>query len=457
MFSYDIASSPPERSAVTTMVMRSKEPGGVVQFSPARMICHQKIGPLIFIVACLADLPAMIPFEFIGRLAETLERYFSPPVVAMKIESNMDTVTLLLNEMVEDHFPLNTESDYLLDLVPQGGLLSRLMCNFKSPLSASGASSQPSSIPWRRSNVRHTNNELYVDMVETYYAMLTTKRKSSGAHHNNTQRSSMYTLGHDSSAKVRTKQIVSRVEGSVVVTSNLSGVPTIQIALDTAGHSIDYPSFHPCVDIKQWEQSAANTKIIKCIPPDGKQLIASYTLDLTHNKSEPLVQVSMVTGLGVHGNEFEVRVWTRIVHGVSSIEGLGVNIVCDPKRTCGLANNLRVTNGDFHMNAATGVGEWNFSGKTPTGWSASLRGAVIPSESQDDDAELDDSVELPTSDTAPALFPDHVAITYMAVGQVPSGMRVSNLKLVSARGLGEGVKPYKGVRYTTNVGEYVVS
>lgn len=404
-----------------------------------------------------------------------MERYFSPPVVPMKIESNIDTVTLILNEMIDDQFPLITESDFLQDLVPKGGLLSRFMSNFKSGGGAGAAPTQPSTIPWRRSNVKHTNNELYVDLVETYYGMFTTHRAARGSagtagtgySSNNgpqadglttarSQSSSLYTLERQDVHGVspRTKQVISRVEGSVVVTSNLSGVPTIQIALDTAGHKIEFPSFHPCVDIGHWEQSPGT---IRCIPPDGKQLIASYTLEL-EKKQDPLVQATITTGLGVHGDEFEVRVWSKIMREVQNIEGLSVNIVCDAAKTRGIGNNLRVTSGDFHLNN-NGVGEWTFAGKTPCGWSATLRGSLIRAESEDssdnendhDDAQLSNGT---SSDTA--LFPDYVTLTYVAVGNIPSGIKVSNLRLVSSRGLGEGVKPYKGVRYVTNVGEYVV-
>jgi hypothetical protein len=76
---------------------------------------------------CTAEMPVLIPFELMGRIVDALEKYFTAPLIPMKIETNYDTVTLILNEMMDDSYPYLTEPDFLKDLVPSSGILSKLL------------------------------------------------------------------------------------------------------------------------------------------------------------------------------------------------------------------------------------------------------------------------------------------------------------------------------------------
>lgn len=418
LLEYPVVPTPPDLQQLLPHVLDT-EPSNVIEISPSRLLFHQKHGTIIFLVPCTSNMPSLVPFEFINRLVEVLEVYFSPPLIPMKIESHLDTTTLILNEMVENGSPCMTDPDPMKELVPIGGLFTKLL---------GGASNKPimnSPVPWRRSNVRHTNNELFVDLMETMYVIVgksSTKTRSALP-----STSAFYSSGSVSS---NSKPIVSRAEGAVFVTSHLSGVPEIQLNLSSAksNSSFETPSFHQCVDLQRYQNSPGT---LNFIPPDGKSLIASYTIE---NSDQGLVFADLRTGLGVNKDEFEARVWTLVSREVKSIEQLSINVVCG--KSVKHIKGMRVTAGDFHINE-TGIGEWRFPGKTQLGWNATLRGAL-----QSDDEQIH--------------FPNYLTMNYTLTGQVPSGTKIDSLRIVSTRGLGEGVKPYKGVRYTTRVGEWIV-
>lgn len=430
---YRVSSSPPKLQSLiplvidpelnSPMTVGTNAKSNIEEISSSRLLFHQKHGNMIFLVPTSSNVSSLMPFEFINRFVEVLEVYFSTPLLPMKLENGLETVTLILNEMLDDGYPYETEPDPIRDLVPHGGLFSRLLSSGPKP----GQSKLPA-VPWRRANVRHTNNELFVDIVETLYVIVAPSRRVTRGAIPSSSSAFYSTSSHriDSGST----PLLCRVEGTVFITSHLSGVPDIQLTIDTK-QALEFPSFHQCVDLKRWEN---NPGTLSFIPPDGKSLLASYTLE---NSDPGLVQADLRTGLGPNKDEFEARVWTMVSREVKHIDGLSINVICDGSKVRSV-KNMRVTGGDFHLNDS-GTGEWRFPGKTPLGWNATLRGTLHC----DDDAEQFE-------------FPRNLSLTYTVTGQVPSGTKVSSLKIVGSRGLGEGVKPYKGVRYTTRIGEYVV-
>lgn len=418
----------------------------VKEISSSRLLYHQKHGNMIFMLPTSSTIPSLVPFEFINRLVEVLESYFGSPLISTKIETNLDTVAMILNEMLDGGVPSFTEPDPMRDLVPYGGLFSKL-------LAGNSRSRTPKSqeVPWRRAEVRHTNNELFVDLVETLYVIAGSDSSATRTVPSSSAFYTSYSSNSSVSGGSNVRTLLCRAEGTIIVTSHLSGIPKVELTLATGPHKLDYPSFHPCVELDTWRQRPGT---VSFIPPDGKHLVASYTLE---DKVQPgVVFADIKRGLGVNKDEFEVRVWTNVAKDVKAVEGLSVNVVCDSKLVRGIKNQ-RVTGGDFHFSDRA-VGEWRFPGKVPMGWSATLRGVLqrIEEEELRDEDQDDDDGNVDDKKTASVLFPSHLTLSYNLTGQVPSGTKVHDLRITSTRGLGEGVKPFKGVRYVTRVGEYVV-
>lgn len=160
---------------------------------------------------------------------------------------------------------------------------------------AGGMSQAASTVPWRRSNVRHTSNEMYVDIVETLNVTISPSGRPLSAIAN----------------------------GSIAFTAKVSGVPDLQLQLGCPGgpaNTIALPVFHPCVRLNRWKERPGD---LSFVPPDGRFLLAAYEVDLlgpaaldafstsTSTKSSPKLNipatVSVHTGLGPAASEFEVK------------------------------------------------------------------------------------------------------------------------------------------------------
>lgn len=451
LLDYPVGSTPPDPQEVLERAfpLVSGEPlelNPVIELNSDINIYCQQHGNVVFLLPCTCNTPSLLPIEFINRMIEIFEDYLGSPLLPIKLESNYDTVVLILNEMIDGGYPYMTSGDVIKDLVPYGGLLRKL-------LTGSNVAQQVSEIPWRRANVRHTNNELFIDIFESIYSII--PGGNEGGNSSSTSAFYSSTNGASMGLGFTSQPVINRVEGNVFATSNLSGVPEIQLRLGLAGYKIEYPSFHQCIDIPTWVNSPGS---LKFIPPDGKTLVMSYTLEDVGFKN-CIVFASLKTDLGMQKNEFEARVWTVISRNVKTVDGLSIKLACG--KNAKSIQNLRITAGDFHM-ADGGIGEWTFSGRTPLGWSATLRGTLVAANK---DEEVDDSDEENSDSKSPvsgspevtrAIFPKHMSLKYSVTGTVYSGISVDFLKINSLGGISESVKPYKGVRYLTNTGEFIV-
>lgn len=517
----------------------------IIELSSSRLLFHQKHGNIIFLLPCSSTTPALLPFEFVARLVDVLEAYLTAPLIPTKIEMNYDTVSLILSEMLDGSAPYQTEPDMVREYVQPAGTIAKFLSstpNWQSSPSGSapggsggiltGTSSLNSidlnadQTPWRRSNVRYTKNELFVDIVETINLIVPPARRAGAQTAGSVSSSSAFYTNHQAQPAARGKPLVARVDGRIFINSHLSGVPDINLVLATGKRVLEYPTFHPCVRMDESEVGQGNsaTTSYSFIPPDGKFLLGSYSIEGV----EPgLVQAELRTGLGTTKNEFEVRVWTSMSRETENVEGLSVRIVCDQNRTKAI-KTLRVSTGDFVSTSAS-AGEWRFAGKTPLGWNATLRGVLVreedstgdhgtneeqtqylalhsleeyipkktKSKKHDNSSSSGDTVvaktkkkkskkeallvddngssgggnnstisspsqihvkklAVPAAVVDNSAFPTHLSVSYKAIGQVPSGLKVQALKIRNARRSADGVKPFKGVRYITLTGDYIV-
>lgn len=163
----------------------------------------------------------------------------------------------------------------------------------KPPLSSPLAVQGPA-IPWRRANVRHTSNELYVDIVES----LSVTIAPSG------------------------RLLSALVSGTIAFTAKISGVPDLLLTLTTPGgqqaigRKMELPVFHPSVRLARWRERPGE---LSFVPPDGRFVLAGYEVDLIPidpesdhppNHMEKVFLpafVDMQKSLGPTGSEFEVR------------------------------------------------------------------------------------------------------------------------------------------------------
>jgi AP-3 complex subunit mu len=252
-----------------------------------------------------------------------LEDFLGSPLLASKIEGNYDVVAQLLSEMVDGGIIAATEPNALRDVVEAPNLLKSLLGGVGLPSSTPsslapstssgmggfgntrgasprlGPQNEVSTVPWRRANVRHTSNEMYVDIVETLSVILSPAGRPLSALAN----------------------------GTIAFTAKVSGVPDLILQLGCNGginNAVQLPVFHPCVRLNRWKERPGE---LSFVPPDGRFVLAGYEVDLlgdaaldafssssSSKTSKSAVQklnipatVSVHTSLGPHGCDFEVR------------------------------------------------------------------------------------------------------------------------------------------------------
>lgn len=364
------------------------------------------------------------------------------------------------------------------------------------------ASNSPA-LPWRRSNIRHTSNELYVDLVETLSVILAPSGRPISAFAN----------------------------GTIAFTSKISGVPDLLLTLSSpSGRQnieslMDLPVFHPCVRLARWRERPGE---LSFIPPDGRFVLAGYEVDLLPvasgkltNSSASLklpVNVEVKTSLGLNGADFEVRVSLTKVTGpgnsstlsgtsmrpggrlgggssgfgnVSSNSAPALNdlvitvpIPADVKNL----SEIRASRGDTTYNPGDHMLEWSIPSKETKFGNATVRCTAVGASQDDEDdgngfsfdasskgydyneneSESGGAYQSINTSSKPAgmgdikierderlveknkiLMPDSARISFSVKGWLASGIRVESLMVDTkkSRGIGEGMKPYKGVKY----------
>ena len=161
--------------------------------SPAAC-CHIQHGSLIFLCPisgdrefvlsfvkwlCTLMLPQVDPlyaFAFIRTFLDILIEYFGQ-VTPPTLRDNFDTVHQLLEETLDaGGHPLTTSPNALREIVLPPSLITKVLSvtgvsGLTGPTTNS-MSAFASPIPWRRAGVRHNNNEIYFDIVETLDAVV---------------------------------------------------------------------------------------------------------------------------------------------------------------------------------------------------------------------------------------------------------------------------------------------
>lgn len=487
---------------------------------------------LLFLSPSATDTEPLLILEFLHRVADALEEFLGSPLLATRITASYDVVAQVVGEIADGGVPCHAEPNALRDVVETGpGVLKNLL----GSIGASGASpalggqggggqgsgpgmlrpqlqpaqsAQGSAVPWRRSNVKHTSNELYVDIVESLSVVLAPSGRPLSA------------FAH----------------GSIAFNSKVSGVPDLLLNLSTGGKGggmggraeqlgrvMERAVFHPCVRLKRWKDEG----VISFVPPDGRFVLGGYEADLlgsdapltadakTKSNLNLPATLEVNTGLGSNGADFEVRISQSSALGGSSAAtaSLQSNLSSNSGRggsfrpggtgdskgpslddlavhvpiPAGVRNisDLRPTRGEAHWSPADGKVEWRIPAKEFGPGGAVLR-CTIQGPLTDEDAEeasgvlngattastydyTDDEPYQSGRSSSPAaaaqsatreggkaqhdkfkeLMPTSAALSFSVKGWLPSGLKVESL-LVDAkksRGLGPEVKPYKGVKY----------
>ncbi|KAM4065619.1 adaptor complexes medium subunit family protein [Hirsutella rhossiliensis] len=479
--------------------------------SPPTLVFSLAHANLLLIATSSNEIEPLLVLEFLHRVVDALEEFVGAPLLAVKIENNYDVVAQLLTEMCDAGTICTTEPNALREVVEMEGWMGKLLGSislpgkaplgnsFSSPSTPSLAASNTPALPWRRANVRHTSNELYADVVETLSVTLAPSGRPLAAFANGTIAFTAKVSGVPDITVNLTSPSGKHNIGSVMELpvfhpcvrlnrwkerpGELSFVPP-DGRFTLAGYEVDLLPF-----------SAS-----------GKSGNMSH-----HNLKLP-VNLEMKTGVGPVGSDFEVRVQVNKMlgnPGASSANHLGrgsssgrlggphlgspgAPLIDDLKITIPLPedvrnlSDIRPSKGDASFNPGERVLEWHVPAKELTGpaCQVGLRCTVVGPLTDDDEQEFDPSgfgfgndysyhdepyqsepatkpgrdkedkgSEQDARKTAQnkILMPSSASVSFAVKGWLASGLKVESIVMDArqSRGLGEGVKPYKGVKYLT--------
>ncbi|KAL3461438.1 Mu homology domain-containing protein [Aspergillus heterothallicus] len=402
---------------------------------------------LHFLALSETDTEPLLALEFLHRVVDILEEFVGAPLISTKIQANYDVVAQLLHEMCDAGIVCNTELNALQEVVEMPGWMGKLLGNVGLPGSSTPILGQPSglkrqsltsssvaqgpAIPWRRPGVRHTSNELYVDIVES----LTVTMAPSG------------------------RLLSALVSGTIAFTAKVSGVPDLLLSLTAPGgqHAVarkmELPVFHPCVRLARWRERPGE---LSFVPPDGRFILAGYEVDLLPldpgldqppSHMEKLFLPTIVDirkSLGPTGADFEVRLTLntnfpghpsgsragagRGGSGSSTPSFLGGNsggnsgpvleevmVTVPIPQSVRNVTDMKASRGDALFTPGSGVLEWRVPTKdagTVSG-TATLRCTVVGHPSGDlDDDEADDPEADAQATLLQGYYDDSAAVSY---------------------------------------------
>jgi AP-3 complex subunit mu len=105
--------------------------------------------------------------EFLHRVFDTYKAYFGD-VTPKSITDNFSTAYQLLEEMLDNGYPMITEPNALNTLIAPPSIASKMasMLTGKSTVSETIGDGAMSIIPWRRTGVNYAQNEIFFDIFE---------------------------------------------------------------------------------------------------------------------------------------------------------------------------------------------------------------------------------------------------------------------------------------------------
>ncbi|KAM1095322.1 hypothetical protein FF1_010241 [Malus domestica] len=349
---------------------------------------------ITFLACTQVEMPPLMGIEFLCRVADVLTDYLGSLNEDL-IKDNFVIVYELLDEMIDNGFPLTTEPNILREMIAPPNMVDKVLSvvtgNSSNMIDTlQGATS--SCIPWRTTDPKYANNEVYVDLVEEMDAIIN-----------------------------RDGVLVKcEIYGEVQVNSQLSGVPDLTISFANPA-ILDDVRFHPCVRFRPWEAN----QVLSFVPPDGQFKLMSYRVRKL--KSSPIyVKPQLTSDAGTC--RVSVLVGIRNDPG-KTIDSITVQFQLPP---CVLSAHLNSNYGTVNI-LANKTCSWTI-GKIPKDKAPAMSGTLV----------------LETGLERLHVFPTF-QVGFRIMGVALSGLQIDKLDLKNLP-----KPPYKGFRALTRAGEFEV-
>ncbi|KAL6964621.1 AP-3 complex subunit mu [Sarracenia purpurea var. burkii] len=297
--------------------------------------------------------------------------------------------------MIDNGFPLTTEPNILREMIAPPNIVSKVLSvvtgnssNVKNTLPDATASS----VPWRTTDLKHTNNDVYVDLVEEMDAII----NRDGA------------------------LVKCEIYGEVQVNSHLSGLPDLTLSFANPSILNDV-RFHPCVRFRPWESD----QILSFVPPDGEFKLMSYRVK--NLKNYPLYVKPQITS-----DSGTCRV--SVLVGLRNDPGKTIDSITVQFQlpSCILSADLTSNHGIVNI-LANKTCSWSI-GRIPKDKAPSMSGTLV----------------LETGLERLHVFPTF-QVSFRIMGVALSGLQIDKLDMKNLP-----TRPYKGFRALTRAGEFEV-
>ncbi|OTB01469.1 hypothetical protein M426DRAFT_64043 [Hypoxylon sp. CI-4A] len=460
---------------------------------------------ILYLATSSSEIEPLLVLEFLHRVIDALEEFLGAPVIAHKIEANYDVVAQLLTEMCDAGTISTTEPNALRDVVEVEGLLGKLLGSINLPGKSPSNPSTPSlvsqnapALPWRRANVRHTSNELYADVVETLSVTLAPSGRPIAAFANGT---------------IAFTSKVSGVPDILVNITGPSGKHNLRsvmelpvfhpcVRLNRWKESPGELSFVP----------PDGRFILAGYEVDLLPFTNGKSGNPNSNSLKLPVNIEVKTGLGSTGSEFEVRLninksFGSSSYAVSGSSGRGMgpggrsfgaphpgsagapllqDLIVSVPLPAEVRNlsDVRPSKGDASFSAGDKILEWHIptkelaAGPSYYGLRCTVQGPLTEDQLEtdpsgfgfgkdytydepyqcnaDEKSKINGGISEDEKDAKKIaqnkiLMPSSASVSFSVKGWLSSGIKIESILIDprKSRGLGEGVKPYKGVKYLT--------
>ncbi|XP_031376444.1 AP-3 complex subunit mu isoform X2 [Punica granatum] len=349
---------------------------------------------ITFLACTQVEMPPLMGIEFLCRVADVLSDYLGG-LNEDVVKDNFVIVYDLLDEMIDNGFPLTTEPNILREMITPPNIVSKVLSvvtGNSSNVSDTLPGATASCVPWRTTDRKYTNNEVYVDLVEEMDAI------------------------------INREGILVKCEiyGEVQVNSQLSGLPDLTLSFVNP-NILDDVRFHPCVRFRPWESH----QILSFVPPDGQFKLMSYRVKKL--KAAPIyVKPQLTSDSGTC--RLSVLVGVRNDPG-KIIDSVTVKFQLPP---CVLSADLTSNCGTVNILTNKSC-TWSI-GRIPKDKAPSMSGTLVL------EAGLEHLHVLPTFQVA-----------FRIMGIALSGLQIDKLDLKNLPN-----RPYKGFRALTRAGQFEV-
>lgn len=349
---------------------------------------------MYLISVCKSEISPLFVIEFLHRVIDIFMAYFNDCNETI-VKENYVVVYELLEEMLDNGFPLATEENVLKEMIKPPNIFRNIANTVtgKSNFSENLPIGQLTSIPWRRSDVKYTSNEAYFDIVEEVDAII------------------------DSTGST----VYAEISGEIKCLIKLTGTPDLTLSFVNP-RVFDDVSLHPCVRYNRWESS----KILSFIPPDGSFTLMNYNIN---SQVVPIpIYIKHTIQMKGDSGSLDITVGPKTTLG-GTLENVKLNIMF-PKNT--VSCSLIASQGKHFFDQNTKIFNWDV-GKIDVQKLPNIRGNITRNS---DVKESTPSINV------------QFEISQIAL----SGLRVNKLDVYGDL----NYRPFKGVKYLTKAGRFQI-